>query len=318
MDHGILSELHKEDKMKKRLLTALFVSACLAGCGNSNTEESITSLVETTGEQATAEENTSAQKLKSITLDEIKKIVTDDAFDWNTLLTTYEMQNISEENNAKFYSAIVEHNGTSFEFHAQAGVVGGEGTDISLVYLKNESTLKMLQLYSVDDEVISCTAEQIDEFINRQESLEQYLEIEVPRGYVLGTYRAGLEGIFTGCLIYAIGEEEKINPPNAEIHGGVFICKSGDEVIKYNEDGSMYIKASAIDNTLEFVQASDTLDMEDGSQVVYGEGVLEDTKRWYFFVDRKEDEYCYMIYFNENDFKKDEAISIVKTVKYAE
>ena len=328
--------------MKKRILPLVLLSMCLVACGSTEekgTTETVTAETtenETTVEKTTENESTSVSagvsdvELKEVTLDEIKNMITDASFDWNTLPTAYKMESVSEEDSASFYLANFEYDNKSFELYAQAGIVGQESEDISLVYVQNSENKIMLTLYHADESEQDCTVEKLDEFVNKDESLSNYLTAEVPEGYKTGTYQSGLEGMFKGCLLYKEDEEEK----NAGVaysmrHAGVFVCTDESEILRYDEDGNLTdIKGSAINNTFDAKEGFEKVDLLEGCQILIGKGQLEDyvqqndeyetSEFWYVFIDRNDDEICYMLYFSTTDFTKDEAIEIVKTIEFTE
>lgn len=318
--------------MKKRMLMIIILAMSLVGCGSTgkegNTENN--GVDNSTGGNETTTNNNEAfsESLKKITFEELKKIATSEGFNWNTLSSVYNLKKeYIDVSDVVYYEAYVEHNGTSFKLHAQQGAGDKKDSeDVSYVYLQNEKTCKILVLYDTDEDFI-VTEEMIDEFVNREESISSYFTIDVPEGYKLGRFRVGLEGMFEGCLLYKEGEEEATYTKYSERHGGVFVCNDETEVFRY-EDGSLSgIKYSAINNTLEPQDGFERIELLDGGQALIGRCELreyndsleyEKAEFWYIFIDCDMDKNCYMLYFNPNDFTREDVIETAKTVVFAE
>lgn len=318
--------------MKKRMFMIIILAMSLVGCGSTGKEGNTENYGvdnSTVGNETTTNNNEDfSESLKEITLEELKRIAISEDFNWNTLSSDYDLKKeYIDVSDIVYYEAYVEHNGTSFKLHAQQGTGDKKDSeDVSYVYLQNEKTCKILVLYDIDEEFI-VTEEMIDEFVNREESIASYLTIDVPEGYKLGTFRVGLEGMFEGCLLYKESEEEATYTKYSERRAGVFVCNDETEVYIYENGSLSGIKYSAISNTLEPQGDFESIELLDGCQALLGRCELreyndsfeyEKAELWYVFIDRDVDKNCYMLYFNTNDFTRDDVIKTAKTVVFAE
>ncbi len=294
--------------MKKRVIVVAAMCLCLAGCKSPASNEAANS---ENNSQNEANVDDKVQ-LKDLNYDELKEIISSDTFDWNELVTTYKLEQVDTDEAGTYYSAYIDYNGEKFEVHAQAGLVGTDEASTSMVYLQNETTCRIFQMYLSESGKV-CTWDDVDTFLNRDDSLTQYLTIDVPEGYKLGTFRLGLD-LGQGCLLYLDGEEELDYMDYSQRHGGVFVCENNDEIIKF-EDGEMYVKGSAISNTFEFEPESTDISLGDGCQAMMGTGTEDETEFWYIFAYRESDDMCFMMYFNADEFTKEQVIDIAESVE---
>lgn len=275
--------------MKKIIGLLVIIIVCFVGCRENN-------------ENNVAGENSD----KKMTLDDVKEISSTGEFDIDTLALNYELEYNSEYG---YYYTSVEHNGKAFELHIGVGSEWAE--------LKNMTTINSIILYSKSDNGYKCNEEDIEEFVNRKDSLDQYLTVDIPDGYKLGTFRCGLEGIYEGCLFYKEDEKEQFYPEYSNRHGGIFLFSDETEVFKYDGEKLASVKGNTIDNTIGFLTDFENIEIAQCQALLVGVN-LHETDFWHIFIDRYSDDICYMLYFNQDEFTKEQAIEIANSIVFAE
>lgn len=292
--------------MKKIIGLLGIILICFVGCSENN-ENDVSGTNSNVGKVTESEfEDVTSMELKKMTLDDVKEISATGKFDIDTLLLKYQLEYNSEDG---YYYTPIEHNGKAFELHIGVGSEWAE--------LKNMTTINSFTLYSKPDSIYECNEEDIEAFINRKDSLEQYLTVDIPNGYKLGTFRCGLEGIYEGCLLYKKDEKEQFYPEYSDRHGGIFLYSDEAEVFKYEGEELASVKGNTIDNTIGFLTDFENIEIAQCQALLVGVK-LHETDFWHIFIDRDSNNICYMLYFNQDEFTKEQAIEIATSIVFTE
>lgn len=203
------------------------------------------------------------------------------------------------------------------------------------IYITRISDSEQAWLYTADDEAEKYPGD-LDTFFSTKREIEDWLTLELPKGYTLGSYQAGL-GEGGGALISPKayepeGDAGEWTPAEWQYSGFVGRIPNADERFSFIDgklDGEYYIgmnhttaKVIAVldDMALPVIFARYNHDLYTAADM----GKLEEqgiepqettSDYWYFFFVREGEEEAYYLTLSTKMFSKEEALAVAGTVK---
>lgn len=220
-----------------------------------------------------------------------------------------------------YFNAFMEYNGRTYELFAQCGseeIKDGvfiSNETIVMLYLQDVASKKILLIYAPEQNILGCDSSKIDEFINDTFDIEQYYTVSLPNDYHLGTFMFANPDIFAGCTLLKDDEEDISFYQSVNVHGGVCVCKENSDIFVYN--GEQLISTKYYHRDMGACSDYENVIIDNGQAVIV-EFTYDDNSAsyWFTFIDSDFDNNCYFMYFNTDDFTKQEAIDIVKTIEF--
>ena len=231
---------------------------------------------------------------------------------------------------------------TDYEYHAEGeeyrlGVsLWLEDDSLDAIYITRMSDSDMRWLYSAEEDKY---ADILEEFLATKERIEDWLTVELPKGYTVGTYNANY-GYMGGALIYPQVYElygEEIYVPADWYHAGC-ISRMPDAIERYefvdgklqehrgvpwNHTSAEFMEVLELDWQAIFMEvnhdlytAADMGAMEEAGIDISQVELTSDY--WYFFFVKEGEDTSYYLSLAKNCFTKEEAIAIAKTVEIKE
>ena len=206
------------------------------------------------------------------------------------------------------------------------------------VYATRESDGEMRWLYR-DEDGIDEYSDYLEPLLATKENVGEWLSVELPEGYSLGTYQAH-RGWAGGALIspqaYELYGDDVFAPEEWYYAGFVGQIPDADEVFGF-ENGKLVDGAINVWNHSSY-EKLDVLDLDWQALFVHynhdlytaaGQAWLEEdgvdisqidttSDYWYFFFAKEGEEKAYYLSLSQKFFTKEEAIAIAKTVDIRE
>ena len=214
-----------------------------------------------------------------------------------------------------------------------------ETDEITDIYITRISDVQMARLYTTVDSGKGAYINDLETFLVTKENVNDWLTIDLPEGYPLGTYQAGL-GIAGGALIFPQAYElygDDVFAPQEWYHAGFvgripdavsyFIFENGKltdgQLGWWNHSSGERLGVLDLDWQALFMQYNHDLYTAAGIGWLEEDGVdvsLIDTTSdyWYFFFAKEGEENAYYLSLSTKLFTEEDAIEIAKTVTIKE
>ena len=214
-----------------------------------------------------------------------------------------------------------------------------ETDEITDIYITRISDSEMARLYYTVDSGTGAYINDLETFLVTKENVNDWLTIDLPEGYTLGTYQADL-GIAGGALIFPQAYElygDDVFAPQEWYHAGFvgripdavsyFIFENGKltdgQLGWWNHSSGERLGVLDLNWQALFMQYNHDLYTAAGIGWLEEDGVdvsLIDTTSdyWYFFFAKEGEENAYYLSLSTKLFTEEEAIAIAKTVTIKE
>jgi len=221
------------------------------------------------------------------------------------------------------------------ETAAEYGKVANGLDDIYLCELASDDGL---MLYRAESGYRAGKAD-IMEFLERRYDIGEYMTLELPEGVTLGNYQIYNNDIFSGCLMYGDYPETVHGewcPEAWYALGGVGIVESPYEPMLIFEDGRLSkvwwrMNHAEIESEGEYIEGCDmqamlceaifdsfTIPEWEEYKEKYPDALEEQcfSRYWYVFFGEPDSEIVYTVYLNQENFTKEDAIALAKSVRF--
>ncbi len=219
-----------------------------------------------------------------------------------------------------------------------AAEYGKAANGLDDIYLSEMASDDGLMLYRAESGYRAGKAD-IMEFLERRYDIGEYMTLELPEGVTLGNYQIYNNDIFSGCLMYGDYPETVHGewcPEAWYALGGVGIVESPYEPMLIFEDGRLSkvwwrMNHAEIESEGEYIEGCDmqamlceaifdsfTIPEWEEYKEKYPEAPEEwnRSKYWYVFFGEPDSEIVYTVYLNQENFTKEDAIALAKSVRF--
>lgn len=216
---------------------------------------------------------------------------------------------------------------------------GHAPNQLDTVILYEDSAGDALMLYSMDSGNATVPLMDIEDFLDKEYDIEQYLTFTLPEGTFLGDYSMSMNDMFQGSLIQ--GDFEEIEhgewaPEAWYAPGGVGLTVNDDRAIF--EDGKLQ-RFQWLGNHLggEMVETLENCDLPAvlyhfnfdiftlpeleeyaNAHNVSMDEVKSVSDYWYVFFAEPEGEYVYTVFLNQAYFDKEDIVKLAESVRFVE
>lgn len=207
--------------------------------------------------------------------------------------------------------------------------------EVDFILLQDTETFNSQMLYNCENQEFVNT--DINSFLKKEFSIEQYLEFELPEGFSLGDFKLDMNNAYDGCLFIGNYKEKPhgTSVPAANYSaGGIGVC-SEDGILIFNnqeiaevtyfvnhswKEAEGILLKNANFSAILYEYGFDIFTNEERLEYEneYGVNLTDEdvvTHYWYVFIGREGEKESYLAFFNKDCFTRKEVEQFVSTVR---